>query len=78
MRPGFHLRAVLGHQKRHEPIERRLLTEFVVQQATAVVGDHQLDVLAPLEQRGQRARGVERAAGAGDGNGDRRRAFSAT
>ena len=42
-----------------------------------VVRDHQLDVLAPLEQRRQRTRGVEGAARAGNGNGVGRHAFSA-
>ena len=54
-----------------EPLDARAFAELVAQQALAVVGHDQLDVHAALEQRRQRADGVERAAGAGDRDGNR-------
>ena len=58
---------------RQQPLDRRLLAQLVAQQPSAVVGDDELDVNAAREQRRQRPRRVDRAARAGDRDGDRRR-----
>ena len=62
--------AILLDQILAQAADRRAFAELVVQQAPAVVGDDHLEMAAPLEQRRHRPHRVERAAGAGDGDGE--------
>ena len=51
-------------------VDRRRFAELVAQQPAAVVGNDQLDVHASRQQRRDRSGRVDRAARAGDGDGD--------
>jgi hypothetical protein len=53
-----------------QPIDAGLRPEFVGQEAPAVLGDDQIDVLPVLQQRREGPHRIERTTGAGDGEHD--------